>query len=108
LKAKPQTVYKKEFIELWKTKNETTVCLTARQWDQLYSSFIDVIESSVKDGKQVRMWKFGVFRTTTVGERKIKHPTTKQDMYFPQSNLFRFRASQAAKDKLNETEKTTE
>ncbi len=59
------------------------------------------IEATMKNGSEVRIPGFGVFKVGKRAARTGKNPLTKQPIQIPASNVPKFQAAKALKEALN-------
>ena len=75
--------------------------LTKEKAGVAVEAVIKHIQSTMKDGSEVRLPGFGTFKVTDRPERMARNPQTGQPMKLPAAKVPKFQASKALKEHLN-------
>lgn len=74
--------------------------ITWEQATRIVNSVFADISKEVAAGNDVYIPKFGRFFTTTVSEKRCKHPETKEYIMLPSHQIVRFRMAEGLRRKL--------
>jgi nucleoid DNA-binding protein len=68
---------------------------------RLTNSFFDIIVTSLKNGNEVKLTGFGVFKIKTRKEKKGRNPSTGAEIILPVHKTISFTASKKLKELIN-------
>ena len=70
--------------------------------EKIINSFIKNIVNTLKEGKQVKIQKFGSFKVMDRGGIKGRNPKTGEEVIIDSFKIIKFQASKEFKDTFNE------
>ncbi len=79
--------------------------ITRKQADQVYSAFVGMIASSLKNGQRLALPGIGVFTVIDRKARTGRNPRTGEEIKIPARKAVKFSASSVISNSLNESKK---
>lgn len=74
---------------------------------EVISAFLDSVETSIADGRKVRIDKVGILTVKDRAARKGRNPQTGEEIKIPASKKISFRVAKSLKEKVGTTKKVS-
>lgn len=88
---------KKEFIAAFAEKAN----ITKKEADKMLNCFLEVVETSLVGGDDVRFIGFGSWETKIRKARELRNPQTKKTMKVAEKRVVKFKVGKSLADKVN-------
>ncbi len=88
---------KKEFVELYAKKTNST----KRKAEELVNLFLETVEDSLSEGKEVKFIGWGTFSLKERKKREGVNSLTKKKMVIPAKTVVKFRVGKSLAEKVN-------